>query len=363
MNYLAYTWRLGSRPAGRKKLIESTKKRQEMHTCPAFSDAYIQTFKQRLSQKLDDNTNMKALKLFNTFIPRATELLGRAWDQTLARIDSVQKGKVEEVAKEFAEWPRDMPAYTECVDQIVGVGISAPVDAITSLLGVLPAKDKMISANPKIAKQLGGDSGNEVQCEMRLLLLQFFFADTPTQLVTFADCGFNHPRILDIGLGLVAKEYGKNIESRFRGVIDTLLMSVLRQYSVLNGHFAKEVETFQVAVDALAVVLDEDDKNYAKKAKYCVLYRYLRHPPSSILSFYKKHVSKLVSKKGMAPYLPIVYDLIYCLLMQLKQTPHDQLADLYKLFAKPDACIKKRAIEFQAILVARDESTNRKSVI
>jgi hypothetical protein len=93
----------------------------------------------------------------------------------------------------------------------------------------------------------------------------------------------------------------------------------------------------------------------SKKARHCILWRFIRHPvPSEIPNFYHQHIKGLVEKKAMAPYLPLVIELIRNLALQMPITAHAKLFDLYKLFAKPDSSIKKIVLEHQAILLARD---------
>jgi hypothetical protein len=82
-----------------------------------------------------------------------------------------------------------------------------------------------------------------------------------------------------------------------------------------------------------------------------------------VLAFAKHVLKAFMDRKGMQPYMNVVYNLLKELILQLRKTPPDQLVDLHKVFVKPDSCIKKTALEFQAIFMARDADTKPASIV
>ena len=293
---------------------------------------------------------MKSTNLLLTYIPDvATKYLQYIWSDTLRKFNNLNKGKSEDVLKEFANWPRGYDSYYESVTSIVDVGISSPHNAIEALLSIVPSKDPE-SIYGKLAVSMAVDNNDIIHKEFFDILLYFLFADSVSQLMTY-DKQPQNPRVLNACVALLKKDYGKNYESKYRSFLDNTLITLLKQCSVVTSCFAVNDSFYKQSISTLSASLGEKDPTI--RSRVLTLYRLLRHPSDKALNFINEFLLPQLSDKKMASNLSFIYDSIKCALLQVPQSSSADLAELNKIFSKPDSCIKKTAFEFQAIILAR----------
>jgi hypothetical protein len=304
---------------------------------------------------------MKSTHIFMSFIPQCTRSLARVWtENALARIEVGLRlkptGSADAILQDFAEWPRNDSVYRECVSSILDVGLTAPSEAVQALASIIP-NTKHQGLYPVILNQLKADVTNPLHKELADFLIYFLYADTVAQLASHTPADFSNSSMLTTGVDLIEKDISKAIDARFRPALEYLCSQLLRQLSVLVSLFTRTEIGYNGAVTYFIAAISAAKKEIepAKKARHCILWRFIRQPdPSEIPNFYRQHIKGLVEKKEMAPYLPLVIELVRNLVLQMRITVHDKLSDLYKLFTKPDSSIKKTVLEHQAILLARD---------
>lgn len=300
---------------------------------------------------------MKSTNLLLTYIPDvATKYLQYIWSDTLRKFNNLNKGKSEDVLKEFANWPRGYDSYYESVTSIVDVGISSPHNAIEALLSIVPSKDPE-SIYGKLAVSMAVDNNDIIHKEFFDILLYFLFADSVSQLMTY-DKQPQNPRVLNACVALLKKDYGKNYESKYRSFLDNTLITLLKQCSVVTSCFAVNDSFYKQSISTLSASLGEKDPTI--RSRVLTLYRLLRHPSDKALNFINEFLLPQLSDKKMASNLSFIYDSIKCALLQVPQSSSADLAELNKIFSKPDSCIKKTAFEFQAIILARIEDVTPK---
>ncbi|KAH0794836.1 hypothetical protein GPJ56_001229 [Histomonas meleagridis] len=301
---------------------------------------------------------MKSGKIYISYIPQVIETqIQPIWADTVKKFTNLVKGKSEDVIKEFQGWPRCYETYYECTKSIVEVGISSPYDAIEALLMILPQKENVNNIYSKISSSLSVDQSNPLHKECFDLLIYFLFADTVSQLMTY-DNGEKDPHVLNACVALLKKEYGKAFESKYRPFLEQILIVLLRQCSVLMSLFATSESLYKQSVSTLCASLSEKDPTI--RSRVITLYRLLRHPHGKALSFISEYLLPQLSDKKMSSYLPIIYDSLKNSMLQISESKPEDLAELDKIFSKPDSCIKKTAIEYQSILLSRKENVTAK---